>query len=267
MGILEDAREAASLPRGAAPGAITRTHVVAQLVSINPTTQRASVSIDGSVAISLPYLPGTYTGFTTVLVLCDPFQGGRAVWVLGTVGTQTEPPATPATPTGTVSATATILPQWSGTWRVDRAAWDRWNVDRYGGRSDLYQGDGYGSGVLKGLAVYGDQVVNLGASAITGATVTVRRVATGSTSAVAVTVQGSPSGTPPAGAPSSSGDTAAVSLPYETTGSIALTAPMCEALRTGGAKGLALVGATYAGIYGTSRADGMALSLTYTRPA
>jgi hypothetical protein len=266
MGILEDAREVGALPQGPRPGALTRVHAIAQLVSINSTTQRATVVLDGGQPVELPYLPGSYTGFTTVLVLCDPAQGGRGAWVLGPVGALADAPPAPPPPSGTVTASALVLPQWSGTWRVSRAAWDRWNTDRYGGRSDLYQGDGYGSGTLIGLATYGDQIANLGATAITAAVLTVQR--NGSGGAAAVTVQGSPNGTPPAGAPSASGDSASSAVLGATDrGQITLTAGMREALRTGAAKGLALVGATYAGVFGTSRPDGMALALTYTRPA
>lgn len=243
----------------------SRVHVVAQLVGIDG--DRALVSIDGSAPIPLPYLPSTYTGITTVLVLCNPSDGGRAVYVLGPVGTQAEPPPVPPGPPGdTVEATVTILPTWSGTWRVDRGAWDRWNADRYGGRSDLYQGAYGSSGTLIGLATYGEQIVGLGATEIVAATVHVQRNPSGASAAV--TVQGSPHGTPPAGAPSSSGDTASSpTLAPSGSADIALTSGMREALRTGAAKGLALVGSDYAGVYGTSRADGMALRITYRRPA
>lgn len=268
MGILEDAREAAALPGGPRPGALASVYDVARLVSIDAGTQRATVSLRGSEPFELPYLPGVYTGFTTCHVLCDPMDGGRAVLVMGPAGVQPEPEPVPEPPApgGTVTATATILPTWSGTWRVPRSAWDRWNASRYGGRSDVYQGDAYGSGLLKGLAVYGDQAANLGAVSITSAVLTVQR--NGSGTPAAVSVQGSPSGTKPAGAPSSSGAIAssAVLDPGE-RGSITLPSTIREALRTGSAKGLALVGSTYAGVFGTSRADGMALRITYTRAA
>lgn len=257
MGALEDSREVGLLPQGPRPGASTEVHKVAQLLSVDATTQRASVSIDGSQPVWLPYVPGVYTGYTTCLVLCNPSQGGRAVWVLGPVGVQSAadtPPAPPAPPSS-VTATATILPTWSGTWRAGQG-WDQWNVGRYGGRSDLYQGNDYGSGVLTGLAVYGDQIVNLSALTITAATVTMN-ISNGYGTPV---VQGSPAGTPyPSGPPPSSGAT------NTGTGVVALDPTTCEALRTGAFKGLALVGSGYADVFGTSRPDGMALHLTYTR--
>ena len=263
MGALEDAREAKSLPIGPRFGASTDIYKTAQLQSINAVTMRAIVSVDGSQPISLPFVPGVYTGYTTVHVLCDPGKGGRAVLVLGPAGVQVVDPGDPTSgvplppppPPASVTATATILPTWSGTWRTGQR-WDQWNVGRYGGRSDLYQGNAYGSGVLKGLAVYGDQIVGLSALTIVSATVTMN-VSTGSGTP---TVQGCASGTPaPAGPPSSSGATSSG------TGAVDLDSTICEGLRTGTVKGLALVGSGYVAVYGTGRADGMALRITYTR--
>jgi hypothetical protein len=263
MGALEDAREAAAI--AAASGTFGAVCRVAQLVDTGTAT--ATISLDGSAPFVLPaILPGMYSGYTTVWVLCDPTQRARAVLVLGPAGVQADPPPTPSAPTSAVTAEATITPTWSGTWRVTRAAWDRWNVDRYGGRSDLYQGSDYGSGSLVGLATYGDQLVNLGATEITAIELSVQR--NGSGGDAAVTVQGSPSGSPPGGAPSASGDTASSAVLSATgSGSIALPASLCEAMRTGAAKGLCTVGGTYAGAFGTSRSNGMALRVTYTRPA
>lgn len=265
MGALEDAREGLALPVGPRRGASTEIHKIAQLLSINSTTQRATVSIDGSQPVALPYLPGVYTGYTTVLVLCNPIQGGRGVFVLGPVGVQvvipadpsSGPPPPPPPPPATVTASATILPTWSGTWSSKWGKWGAWtNGGRYGGSPSLYQGDAYGSGSLKGLAVYGDQIVNLAALSILSATVTMN-VATGAGSP---TAQGSPAGTPaPGGPPASSGATNAG------TGAVPLDSTICEGLRTGAFKGLALVGSGYVAVYGTGRADGMALNLTYTR--
>lgn len=263
MGALEDAREASAMPLGPRRGATTRVHVIAQLLSLDEPTQRATVSIDGSGPITLPYAPGVYEGYTTVLCLCDPLAGGRAVYVLAPVGAQDEaPPPPPGPPPST--AAALVLPTWSGTWRQTR--WGNWNIGRYGGASDLYQGSAYGSGPMVGLATYGEQLVGLGATAITAAVLTVQR--NGSGGDATVTVQGSPHPTPPGGAPSASGDTATSPVLGAAAGTtMALPASVCEAMRTGAVKGLCTVGAAYAGVFGTSRADGMALSITYTRPA
>lgn len=266
MGIYEDARESAALPGGPARGALTRVWTVGQLLSVNTSTQRAKVVVDNGQPVDLPYLPGTYTGYTTALVLCDPQQGGRAVLVLGPAGVEAEPPAPPPTP-GTSTATATILPTSTGTWRTNRLAWDRYTGGD-GAVSDLYQGPAAsGGGTLIGLATYGDHVANLGALSITAATVTLVRVGTGATAPVTLTVQGSPHGSRPAGAPTYSGDTASIALSRGRSWALALPATTREGLRTGAFKALALVGAAYAGAKGITHPAGMALSLTYTRPA
>ena len=93
MGALEDAREAQAVAAAAGvPGAVCR---IAQLVAVGAST--ATVSIDGSPAFTLPaVLPGMYSGYTTVWVLCDPTQRGRAVLVLGPAGVQASPPEVPS---------------------------------------------------------------------------------------------------------------------------------------------------------------------------
>lgn len=254
-----DVRELAATP----PPRSERVIVVAQLAGIDG--DRALVSVDGSPPIRLPYLPGVYEGITTVVCLCNPTDGGRAVWVLGPVGTQVEPPPTP-TPADTVAASATILPTSTGTWRAVRGAWDRWEGGD-GALSDLYQGSYGSSGPLVGLATYGDQLVGLGATEITSVSVSVTRVGTGSTDPVALVVMGSPHGSRPAGAPSGAGETAQVVLTRGASGPIVLPASVREGMRTGAVKGLVLVGGAYAGAKGLTRADGMALSVSYRRPA
>lgn len=259
-GIGRDLSELVATP----PPRPERTHVVAQLVGIDG--KRALVSVDGSTPIRLPYLPGVYDGITTVVCLCNPTDGGRAVYVLGPVGTQEAPPPTPVPPS-TVAASATILPTSTGSWRAVRGAWDRWTGGD-GAPTDLYQGDGYGSGPMVGLATYGDQIVGLGATEITSISVMLVRVSTGTTGPVTLVVQGSPHGVRPGGAPSGSGETAQVVLARGGDSiRLALPASVCEAMRTGAVKGLVLVGGTYAGVKGVTRADGMALSVTYRRPA
>lgn len=240
-----------------------RAWTTAQLLAVDTAGNRARVSIDGGPGVWLPYVASSYTGITTVFVLRDPTRGGAGQLVLGPCGTQAPidvppPPPDPAvSPPAPVTARATIRPTWSGTWRASAAAWDRWNADRYGGRSTLYQGSAYGSGALTGLAVYGGQVVNLRALSITSAAVYALTV-TGSGS---LTVQGSASGSKPAGAPASSGSTATG------MGWINLPADVREALRTGATRGFAAVGANYLAVRGTSYPAGMALRITYTRNA
>lgn len=235
----------------------------ATLVSMNTTARTAVVTIDGA-DYTVPYIQTTYSIGTLVWVLCNPSRWGQPELVMGAWAPATAPTPTPdpvpipvpPPPSGTVQVTTTIRPQWSGSWRASRGAWDRWNEGRFGGRSDLYQGDGFGSGPMKGLATYGDQLVNLGAISIDA--VTVALIGNGGSGMPGTpTVQGSPHGSQPGGAPSSSGDTS--------TGT--LTPSMREDLRTGVTKALALVGAGYYAVRGTSHPEGMALTVTYTRSA
>lgn len=234
---------------------------MARLIDIDVDTNRAQVTIDGSQPTWLPFVPGVYEGVTTVFVMSDPVRSGSGQLVLGPCYQEpdVEPPAAPAPPPSgaTVTATALIRPVDSATYRHIRGAWDRWNVDMYGGASTLYQGDAYGSGPLTGLAWYGDQVVNLGAASITGITVSTP-LATGSGGAG---LQGAPHGSRPSGAPTPVGDIAWGDA------SVTLTAAMCEALRTGASKSLASVGANYRATYGAAHPSGLALSITYARPA
>lgn len=241
-----------------------RPWVVAVLLSIDTTANRAKVSIDGSESVSLPFLPGNYTGISTVFVLRDFNGSGSGDLVAGPCYSMAEPPPPPPDPPAastpqTTTDTALIRPTWSGTYRAGGPVpgWDQWNVGRYGGRSTLYQGNAYGSGALTGLATYGSQVADLGALSIQRIVVSTP-MATGSGSVV---LQGSASGSKPAGAPTTTGATSSGSTAVE------LDPTICEAFRTGSVKGLASVGSSYRGTYGASRPSGMALSITYTRPA
>jgi hypothetical protein len=258
-GALDDAREAASIPVGVRPGGDTRTNVIAQLLSIDTVANRALVSVDGSQPIGLPYNAGaTYTGFTTVMCLRNPIEG-RVVFVLGPVGTQvpTAIPAPPPPPAASVTASATILPTASATWSAKYSRFAAWQPTRYGGSTTLYQGNQYGSGVLTGIAVYGDQILNLGATSITAMTVgsTIATPDTGSPQ-----FQGTAAGTLPGTAPTGTGGTASG------TGAVDLVASgIAAAMLAGTVKGLVLVGGTYLGIYGAAN-SGMALNITYTRP-
>jgi hypothetical protein len=236
------------------------------LTAIDTTTKVATVTVDGT-SYALPYLASTYTVGAPVWVgLTDwgvPYLVTGPSDVAATGGSAPTAPTTP----DTVQVRTTIGPQWSGTWRSIRSAWDRWNVTNYGGRSDLYQGDAYGSGPLIGLATYGSQIVNLGATSIDAITVRARRNGSGAGTA-ALVVQGAPHASQPAGAPTPSGSTAtsgAVALGGQASAS--LPSDVREALRTGAAKSLATVGGTYAGWGGTATPGSMVLDVTYTRPA
>ncbi|EYR64277.1 hypothetical protein N866_13595 [Actinotalea ferrariae CF5-4] len=235
------------------------------LTAIDTTARVATVSLDGAT-YDLPYLASTYT-------VGGPVWVGLTDWgVPFLVHGPSDAPAAPVVapvapaPTGTVQVTQTIGPQWSGTYRVSRGAWDRWNTGEYGGRSDLYQGDAYGSGTLIGLATYGDQLANLGAVSIDAITLRARRNGSGAGDA-ALTVQGTPHGERP-GLVSASGSTASTgAVGLNQWASVDLPADMREGFRTGAIKGLAAVGGTYSGWGGTGTAGSMVLSVTYTRQA
>lgn len=242
-----------------APAAIWLPGVV---TAINTGTSRLTVTVAG-VSMVLPYVSGTYTVSGPVAVLHDPASvtGGVVMGPLGNPPAAPTPPALPPVPdvpsAPTVGTfTALVLPTWSGSWRSIRSAYDRWNTSSYGGASSLYQGDAFGSGAMTGVAVYGNQVVGLGAIAITAMTVH-SVIATGSGTPV---FQGTPQGSAYPSAPTPSGSTASG------TGDVDLVASgIAEAMRTGAVKGLCTGGSSYLAVRGTSLADGMALAVTYTK--
>lgn len=238
-----------------------RPWVVARLVSVNSTTNRATVSIDGSEKVTIPYVPGTYTGVTWVYVLRDPDNTGMGPLVLGPAYTEPSPPPPPPDAPSSGSAattvdTALIRPVYSGSYRTGQG-WDQWNVNRLGGRSTVWQGNAYGSGVMLGFAGYGTQVRDLGALSIQRIRVSTPLVKYSGS----IVLQGSASGTKPAGAPASSGSTGSGVT------SVDLPDSVREAFRTGTVRGLVAVGSTYRATYGQGYPSGMALSVTYTRPA
>lgn len=252
------------------PAPLWRTGTV---TAIDSTNNRLTVTVDGT-SYTLPHTAGTYTVSGSVVVLMD-FATAAGHIVLGPLGNPPAAPPPPATPPPTPivpttkTATALIRPTWSGTYRYDRAAWDRWNTDTYGGRSDLYQGASPYSGSLRGLATYGNQITGLGALSIEQIRVTLLSNGAGYNASNVYVVQGSTNGTPPAGAPTASGNTHSSGSIARVggSGSVLLDATTRESFRTGALKGLVVVGTDYAGLFGTSRADGMALAITYTRAA
>lgn len=236
------------------------THVLGVVASVNGTTLRATVTVLGQ-SVSIPYTTGTYSSGNRVWVALDDWGVPLLLVAASAEATATDTPVAPDAGGGggTVQATATIGPQWSGSYRSGRG-WDRWNTTRYGGRSTLYQGDGFGSGPMTGLATYGDQLVNLGAVSIDRIAVRLRDVGLSGASGPA-TVQGSPHGSQPGGAPTVSGATATG------MGAVELPAGIRDGFRTGAIKGLATVGGNYWAVAGAGNGDGMVLDVTFTRPA
>lgn len=256
MSALDDIREAAASPVGARPGADTRIAVVGQLLSIDTVANRAIVSVDGSQPMSLRYSPAiSFTGYTTVLCLRNPITG-QVTDVLHPLGTQPLPPPAPADPPTTVTATATIVPTTSATWSTKWSGYAAWQPTVYGGPTTLYQGSAFTSGALTGIAVYGDQILNLNATSITAMTVGVT-IATPDTGVVIV--QGTASGELPVSIPVGTGSTSTG------TGDVDLVASgIAAAMLAGTVKGLILSGTDYLGVAGAANA-GMALNITYER--
>lgn len=232
----------------------------ATLVSLGAET--AVVEFEGGV-YTVDFMPNAYgPAGSQVWVLLSPSLWGAPELLLGPtefVTPVTPPPPPPVPPSpgpATVQVRTTIGPTWSGTWRASRGAWDRWNTSQFGGRSDLYQGDGYGSGPLVGLATYGDQLRNLGAISIDA--INVSLIHNGGTGMSGPPIlQGAANGSQPGGGPSTFGGTFGSEVPAGTR----------EDLRTGAAKGIALVGGGYYAVRGTSHPAGMALDVWYTRSA
>lgn len=244
-----------------------RSPVILGTVLAGPSGGNLTVMIEGT-SYTLPCPIGTYTVGQSAWAVTDDW--GVPVIILGPSSVGAPDPVAPPTPPPPAieTATATIGPQSTGTYRYltyDR--WDVWGGSLGGGLAGIYQGNAYGSGQLVGLACYGDQIVNLAALSIVKATLTVKRNGSGS-GPVALTVQGSPHGTRPAGAPSSSGTTVSTPpIPLNESAAVDLPADVCEALRSGAAKGLAAVGGAYAGFGGTLTPGSFVLTIQYTRNA
>jgi len=224
---------------------------------------------------ALPYAPGTYAVGALVHVIRSAARFGVPSYVLGTSGNyNAESPGQPGggaeNPGQVVDRQAVILPEWSGSWRAAYSRWDSWNEKRYGGRSTLWQGNDAGSGPMTGLAVYGDQILRLGAQQITRMQAAVYRADSSFSSGRAAVLQPTPHGAKPAGAPAIP-PAAAGSSPALTPGQgahVDLPAGVFEGFRTGAFKGLVTVGSDYGGFSGTPdlapvHADGMALIVQY----
>lgn len=245
--------------------------VLGTLTALDTGTERGTVSIDNTTYV-LPYVGGTYTVGGKVWVSLDPTLFGTPRLILGPAGTppaqvQQPQPQQPPSQAQTVQRRTTILPEWSGSWRASQGRWNQWNVGTNGGDA-LWQGDRYGSGPMTGLATYGNHFTDLGALSIDKVLVTARGANQSSADYPTVVFQCATDGSQPAGAPTTTGaDTASADPGRAGVDQATLTAGMCEALRTGTARGLALVGPGYAAIRGTSAPDGCACDVYYTTPA
>lgn len=243
-----------------------------KVVSINSSTSTLTVSTLGGT-YTLPANGGTYTVGGYVNVERDAASFGAPYLVAGPEGNfaGTDPGAGSggsSNPGQVENRQVTIGPQWSGSWTGSR--WDNWNTYQaaYGGRAALYQGQGYGSPPMQGLAVYGDQIVNLAAQSITRMQVALDRPSSGSGSGSGPAVlqpsphgDGAPAGGP---APLTPLPAASVAISRGTLATVDLPAGVFEAFRTGAAKGLALVGSSYLNLFGADRAGAMTVTVQYT---
>lgn len=238
----------------------------AELGYVSATGAGTITTIVAGITATIPAPVGTFTVGQSAWVLLDDW--GTPILALG--------PSTAVAPGapaggggggagGTIVATATIAPQSSGSWR-SAGGWDSWNGSRYGGITNIYQGSAYGSGQLFGFAGYGDQIVNLGALSIDEIVLIAKKNDTNGLSA-ALTVQGSPLANRPGGAPYAgpfaSATTAAIGP--GNWGTVSLPGSLCEAFRTGAAKGLLAVGSQYGGFGGTGTPGSFVLTVRYTK--
>ena len=212
---------------------------VARVLDVADGGTTVTVSLLGSAGISLPATASTWTGVATAHVLLDP-DTGRPIHVLG-------PAPAPKTTTHTITCTA--HPAWTGTHAP--TGWGRFNAAVVGHPRDLSQGNA-GTGILTGLATYGQQIPAIGATKITRATLTATGNAAnpGNWSAVLQCATYTDVGPQPTGP-----QTAAIIANNQTT-TIDVTA-LAAGLLDG--QGIALVGTVYGGLRGLG--DSMVLSL------
>jgi hypothetical protein len=270
---LDATRELAFAPQGLAPGMDGKQLVTGILVDIDTGTNRALVSYDGSPGVWMTFTDGAYTEGEMVQVIRSIHAGIAEVHCLGPVGGTPGVPLPTAPGEGATSTTAvaTIAPIWTGSWRSSKSRYDDWNVSRseYGGRATLYQGSGFGSGEMIGLALYGDLIKNLGATSIQSITIALRDASLALSSRPAMEFQAA-TNADTSGSPARTGAVmTAAALGKGEAGSLAVDASLLEGFRTGTYKALATHGAgtgEYNAVRGTSDADGMVLTVNYTRP-
>lgn len=276
---LNAAREAQGMPRGITPGTDTTLVVRGVVVAVDTTGNRLKVAVNGgagSWVAAVPWFDYTSALGRPVHCLRNPLKGGRLELVFGptlalasTPDEDDVPEVPPAAPPSTVTRTVTVTPDWSGTYNAYRSAWDRWNTDRpeYGGRSTLYQGQPSWytpHGPFTGLAVFGNQIVNLSAITITDMQLTLRGADLNEASYPAMTLQAATNGTQPSGAPTVAGSTFTGDADRNSVVTVTVPSALYAGFAAGTYKGIATVGSLYNAVRGTSAADGMALRITYT---
>lgn len=164
------------------------------------------------------------------------------------------------------TVTTTVTPTYSGTYRVS-STWNRWNGNKYGGFSTLYQGSQYGSGDLIGLATYGSRVRDLRAVEILKIEVRLVDANPGVHSpGQPIRLQVSPHGSRPGGAPTSIGSVKGATLGKGASRwfNLDLAGSTLDDFRTGQLAGITIRGGPYRAIRGRGT-SGMTLRVTYRR--
>ncbi|CED90628.1 hypothetical protein [Actinomyces succiniciruminis] len=256
---LLDVLDAAPIDQAPRSGADRSQVMVATVLDVAEDGRTVTVSLLGSDAIPLPATASVWTDVTTAHVLMDT-ETGRPVHVLGPAtapSTEVTVPSSEsleeASQPATVTRTATVTPDWSGTYRAGQG-WDRWNTNRYGGRTDIYQGAIGSSGALRGMATYGTAITSLHADRIASAILTMTGTGSwqGTWAAVVQAADRTSAG------PSPSGATATANITGTGTTRVDITA-LAAGLLAG--KGLALVGSAYGAVGG--RGQSMSITITY----
>ena len=224
---------------------------VARVLDVANGGTTVTVSLLGSAGITLPAPASTWTGVATAHVLLDP-DTGRPVHVLGPAPAPKTAPASFKPPeASTRTITCTAHPTWTGTYATTPTGWGRFNAAIVGHPRDLHQGDA-GTGILTGLATYGQQIPAIGAIKITRAALTATGNAAKPNTWTATLQCATYSDT----GPQPTGPQVTGTITGNQTSTIDVTA-LADGLLAG--QGIALVGAVYGGLRGVG--SSMVLSL------
>lgn len=242
------------VPRSGADRSAT---MVARVLSVSKDGTRVTVALFGSDPITLPATASVWTGISTCHVLMDPWTG-RPAHVIGPATKPADELSPPLTPppnrpvlrsrTGRVALPEVLRTYWAGK------GWQVWNTARYGGATDLYQGEATTGGALRGLAEYGQQIVALGATRVVRAVLTV----TGNGAVPGRWTLTLQCADPAETGPAASGPTVSGTVEGTRTTELDITA-LGPGLLSG--RGIATVGAAYGAVSG--RGQSMSISLDY----
>ncbi|WP_402465810.1 hypothetical protein [Isoptericola aurantiacus] len=242
------------------PGSVNTTRVRFRYGSSSWTVRKGLTGTSTTIPIS--------EGRTREVQIAQSNAGGTSPW--SSIADLTYPsggaPPKPSQPKYE-TVTTTITPTSTGTYRT-ASTWNRWNGNRYGGFSTLYQGADYGSGTLIGLATYGSKIKDLRAVEIVKIEVRLVDANPGVYSpGQPVRVRATTHGSRPSGAPdASAGATETTSLAKGGSKWLTLgwSAGVLEQYRTGDLRGLILDGPPYRGLRGKGT-SGFTIRVKYRR--